>query len=131
MIYSPEVPVFRDDIDRLLDEPWHTSIITSPAVNAGALRKNSPELKGQILPVMRERIDRVLALAASHEHTHLVLGAWGCGVFQNDRNDIAELFASSLIEGPAAKSFERVRFSVLDRDREQMTIQAFQKTLAK
>lgn len=127
MIYSPEVPVFRDDIDRLIDEPWLASIITSPAVNAGALKKNSPELENQILSVMRERIDRVLALAASRGHKQIVLGAWGCGVFRNRPVEIADLFAESLAEGPAAKAFEQVRFSVLDRDKEPVTFEAFHK----
>jgi len=34
VIYSPDVPVFRLDEGRLLDEPYFCSFLTSPAVNA-------------------------------------------------------------------------------------------------
>src|SRR5207253_5281746 len=36
ILFSPGVPVFRDDAGRLLDEPYLVSFITAPAVNAGA-----------------------------------------------------------------------------------------------
>ena len=39
MIYSPACPVFRDDSGHLLDAPYTVDVITSPAPNAGALRK--------------------------------------------------------------------------------------------
>src|SRR5215469_5056849 len=34
MIYSPDVPVFRDDKDALLEQPYATAFLTAPAVNA-------------------------------------------------------------------------------------------------
>lgn len=126
MIYSPAVPVFRDDNDELLDQPWLTSIITSPAVNAGALANNAPELLKRVEPVMRERIDRLLLLAASRGHRNLVLGAWGCGVFRNDPAVIAGLFNDSLATDRFRNMFERVRFSVLDTTEKQTTFKAFQ-----
>lgn len=125
MIYSPAVPVFRDDDDGLLDSLWLTSIITSPAVNAGAVRKNTPRLEKQIEPVMAERIEHVLTLAASQGHTNLVLGAWGCGVFRNDPKVIAGLFNDALATDRFRRMFERVRFSVLARNKEQPTLDAF------
>jgi uncharacterized protein (TIGR02452 family) len=36
MIYSPDVPVFRDDEDMLLERPYPLSFVTAPAVNVGA-----------------------------------------------------------------------------------------------
>jgi uncharacterized protein (TIGR02452 family) len=97
MIYSPLVPVFRDDADRLLDEPWCVSMITAPAVNAGVVRSQEPENVSRIRDMMNCRIEYVLALAAHHGHQALVLGAWGCGVFANDPREVAELFASHLL----------------------------------
>lgn len=52
MIYAPDVPVFRDDDDRLLEEPFLVSILTAPAVNAGAVRRNEPHHVQHIEPVM-------------------------------------------------------------------------------
>tara|TARA_R110002111_G_scaffold157498_1_gene224007 strand:+ start:61 stop:912 length:852 start_codon:yes stop_codon:yes gene_type:complete len=116
MILSPDVTVFRDDDGVLLDEPYEVTFITAPAVNAGAVSRNEPGRKEQIVPVMRRRVAMVLALAANHGCSHLVLGAWGCGVFRNDPSEIASLFAKCLLEsGQFADCFETVNFAVLDR----------------
>jgi uncharacterized protein (TIGR02452 family) len=39
MIYSPQVPVLRDDGDQLLEAPYLVSFVTAPAVNAGVVRR--------------------------------------------------------------------------------------------
>lgn len=115
MIHSPDVPVFRDDDGNLLRTPYQTSILTAPAVNAGAVRKTEPQRVDEILPTMHTRIGMVLALAAHLDYQHLVLGAWGCGVFRNDPDDIADLFAGYLTaDGAFAAAFESITFAVLD-----------------
>ena len=75
MIVSPGVPVFRGDDGELLETTYCLSIITSPAVNAGAVQTNSPQLVSQILPTMRVRTEKLLALAAHLGYEHLLLGA--------------------------------------------------------
>lgn len=116
MIYSPLVPVFRDDTNRLLDEPWCASMITAPAVNAGVVRSREPHNVARIREVMDRRIQGVLALVLHHGHDALVLGAWGCGVFANDPNEVAELFAVHLLgTGRYAQAFARIVFAILDR----------------
>jgi uncharacterized protein (TIGR02452 family) len=71
------------------------------------------------------RSEYVLALAASQGYKHLVLGAWGCGVFRNDPDVVAGAFASHLRHGDWAGRFERVVFSVLDTSPGQETFAAF------
>lgn len=116
IVYSPRVPVFRDDEDRLIDDPWCVSMITAPAANAGAVRSNEPENRSRIPEVMRRRIEYVLAVAAHHRHDALVLGAWGCGVFANEPRAVARLFADQLLgEGRFAEAFSEIIFAVLDR----------------
>jgi uncharacterized protein (TIGR02452 family) len=116
MIYSPLVPVFRDDACRLIDEPWFVSMITAPAVNAGVVRSQEPENVSRIRDVMNHRIECVLALAGDYGHDALILGAWGCGVFQNDPREVADLFAGQLLgQGRYARAFTEVVFAVLDR----------------
>ena len=129
IIYSPAVPVFRDDDDRLLAEPYRTSIITAPAPNAGALMQNRPEDEPLLVPTMARRIRAVLAVAQAQGHRHLVLGAWGCGVFGNDPATVAELFREAL-DGGAYDSVERVVFAVLDTTSEQGTFGPFRDALA-
>jgi len=62
------------------------------------------------------RINYVFALAASTGHRALVLGAWGCGVFRNDPEQIASHFAGALgaDHSPWRLCFDRIVFAVLD-----------------
>lgn len=128
MIYSPDVPVFRDDEDALLERPYPVSFVTAPAVNVGALRRNEPGKLGQVEPVMRARMEKVLSLAVVHGHDVLVLGAWGCGVFANDPDRVADWFHRHLTdEGAFRRAFRKVVFAVLDRTEEQSTIRPFER----
>ena len=55
-----------------------------------------------------------------------MLGAWGCGVFQNDPEQIAELFQIAL-EGPFRGAFSHVAFAVLDRSDDKRFIGPFER----
>lgn len=117
MIYSPGVPVFRDDRYAFLDQPYLASIVTAPAVNRGAVARNEPARLAELATVMLGRIDKLLALALHHGHTNLVLGAWGCGVFGNRPQDMAQWFAAHLLHNPRYRgAFDLVSFAVLDRN---------------
>jgi uncharacterized protein (TIGR02452 family) len=131
-IYSPQVPVFRDDDDSLLTSPYMVSMVTSPAANAGAVGKNEPENVAKLEETMRQRIESVLAIARKHRHRALVLGAWGCGVFANDPSNVARWFRDALTLRPQFRgAFNRVVFAVLDRAEETTTYTAFEQTLAR
>jgi len=114
IIYSPKVPVFRDDDLRLISKPFKCSFISAPAVNAGHAsgRVGAPK----VAAVMRERIDRILGVAAQNGHHAILLGAWGCGVFKNEVADVAHMFRLYL-NSPDAKyrnTFSRVIFAIPD-----------------
>ncbi len=128
MIYSPDVPVFRDDDDALLEHPYLLSFVTAPAVNLGALRRNEPDRLHQVEPVMLSRMEKLLSLAVIHGHGALVLGAWGCGVFANDPERVADWFHRHLArEGNFRAAFRKVVFAVLDRTEDRSTLRAFEK----
>lgn len=121
-IYSPAVPVLKDDEGELHDAPYLCAFVTAPAVNVGAIR--DPE-RALVRDEMRDRIDKVLALMAGHGHDAAVLGAWGCGVFRNDPEAVADLFAKAL-RGRFAGCFARVVFAVLDSSHERRFIGPFE-----
>lgn len=126
MILSPYCPIFRADTGELLSEPYSITFITSAAPNAGALLKNSPEELQNLPTILRERAARVLALAVDFGTDALVLGAWGCGVFGNDPQQVAEIFYSLFQPGGEFENrFTTVLFSVLDTSKYQLTYQAF------
>jgi uncharacterized protein (TIGR02452 family) len=131
MIYSSGCPVFRMDDGTLLEKPYLVDFITSPAPNAGAIRRNEPENIDRIVPVLRERSEKVLALAAHHGCDALVLGAWGCGVFQNDPATVAQAFSQHLGVGASFQQrFQTVVFAVLDNSPAQSTFAAFRNQFA-
>jgi uncharacterized protein (TIGR02452 family) len=130
MILSPHVPVFRDDQDRLILQPWTTTFLTAAAVNAGVLRRNDPTLVPQIVPTMQRRARMVLAMAAHHGCEALVLGAWGCGVFQNNPTTIARIFAEALNDSALTGVFKAVDFAIYDSMVGQPTLRAFRSMFA-
>ena len=128
-IYSPDVPVFRDDDGTLREEPFLCSFITAPAVNAQVVLQRQPSARPAIRAAMEERVTRVLAIAAAEGHTDLVLGAWGCGVFGNDTEEIASLFHEAL-QGPFRGVFSDIVFAVLDFSPHEPTIGPFRRLFA-
>jgi len=131
VIYSPDVPVYRDNKTRLLDEPYSVSFLTSPAPNAGALARHEPSALDELGGLITERAGRVLAVAAHHGVSTLVLGAWGCGVFRNDPAVVASAFRSHLADGGAFEGrFPRVVFAVYDTSAVRATFEAFRQVFA-
>ena len=77
---------------------------------------------------MSARTDRVLAIAQAKGYEVLVLGAWGCGVFQNNPEEVAACFASYLLrEGKYNGVFRKIVFAVLDHSKQKRTFEAFNK----
>jgi len=125
-IYSPDVPVFRDDDGSLLDEPYTAGMITCPAVNAGRM---PPGRSDEIGPAMWGRILKVLAIGIKHAHDSIVLGAWGCGAFGNDGHQIARLFRRALKENFEG-SYSQISFAVMDLSRDQRYIRPFREAFS-
>ncbi|WP_283656272.1 MULTISPECIES: TIGR02452 family protein [unclassified Paenibacillus] len=125
MIYSPDVPVFRDDQGMQLEKPYLVAFLTAPAVNAGVVREREPEQVNRIGEVMLERIRYILSLAAQNGVEHLVLGAYGCGVFRNKPEEVAVWFKQVLVDEGYGLLFDRIVFAVLDHTAGQRTLNAF------
>ncbi|WP_394613341.1 TIGR02452 family protein [Lentzea sp. JNUCC 0626] len=127
VIYSPQVPVFKDDRGNLLPEPYAVSFLTAAAPNRTAILRSQPDRIEGIEVALLRRAIRVLHVAASHGHRRLVLGAWGCGVFGNEPEAVARIFALALRDN---RYFEHVVFAVLDRAKGTPTFAAFEAALA-
>lgn len=123
MIYSPRVPVIRDDESQLLEQPYLLSFITAPAVNAGAVKRKETHL---IESTMLRRMEMLLSLAVVEKHQNVILGAWGCGVFKNEPENVADWFYRVLTGPEFQGAFRRVVFAVLDRSVEKRFVNAFE-----
>ena len=111
MIWSG-ITFFRDSKYRFLETPVKTNVLTSPAVNMGQVR-----IKGEnediAKRVMKHRMGLVLDLFAEKGCKTIVLGAFGCGVFQNDPDDVAQNWIDLIEE--KGHHFDQIIMTVLDK----------------
>lgn len=110
-IFSPHVPLFRDDAGGWLDRPVLASVVTCAAPNAGALRQQGKFDAAAVEATLRRRAALVLGVAVHHGVERFVLGAWGAGVFGNDPAVVADAFGA-LLEGRFAGAFAEVVFAI-------------------
>ncbi|MFJ4923342.1 TIGR02452 family protein [Streptomyces sp. NPDC088725] len=79
VIHSPGVPVFRDDRGAFLATPYQVGFLTSPAPNAGVIRRRTPEEAHRVPAALDARAERVLETAAERGYRRLVLGGYSQG----------------------------------------------------
>jgi uncharacterized protein (TIGR02452 family) len=127
-IYSPSVLIIRDAMARghsLLtpgEQPADlpvTSVISVAALRHPKLTADGKnfENEGQRAETKR-KIRLTLRLAAHKGHTKLVLGALGCGVFNNPPTEVAECFLEVFHENEFQGGWwEDVVFAILDNVR--------------
>lgn len=127
MIYSPNVPILKDEEGNYLEELVITSVITAPAINTGVVKKREARKMPKVEIVMKRRIEKVLTIAQHHGHHTLVLGAWGCGVFQNNPDDIARYFREVLDE-KFKQQFLKIVFAIYAKN--ERFIRPFRKEFA-
>lgn len=122
IIYSPKVPVIKDDSGKPLDLPYCVNFISSPAPNATAGDRKSTEF---LESIFTQRATRILTIAAGNGNTKLVLGAWGCGVFGNEPKSIAMIF-KTLLQNQFKDCFELVEFAILDAEMAKLFAEVFE-----
>ena len=122
-IYSPEVVFFRDGRFRLTENPVKASVLTLPAVNMGQVLLKGENVE-EAKRVMRRRMKLALGIFAKQKAKNLVLGAYGCGVFQNDPREVATWWRELLEEG-MGQYFDSVFHAVLDHSEKKCCIKAF------
>jgi uncharacterized protein (TIGR02452 family) len=127
VIYSPSVVVFRDDDGKLLEAPLTCSFLSAPAPNAGAVLQQDPRRGDDIRRALQSRIIKVLSVAAVCGYDAIILGAWGCGVFKNDPQDVATQFHGALTSDFAGV-FRLIHFAILDRSSGEVIIAPFEQT---
>ncbi len=111
-IYSPDVVFFRDDNAELIAKPVTASVLTMPAVNMGQVVAKKESLK-DAARTMYQRMHKVLLAFAKQGNTTIILGAYGCGVFKNDNNDVVSNWRK-LFDTDFKDIFETVIFAILD-----------------
>lgn len=103
-IYARDVVFVHDKEVRKAD------VITCAAPNFGAAARFCNVTREENHEALKERIRFVLDIAEDNQVNTLILGAFGCGVFGQDADEVANCFKELLDGGDY--SFDEVRFSV-------------------
>ncbi|MBP3609750.1 MAG: TIGR02452 family protein [Lachnospiraceae bacterium] len=142
-IYTPEVVVFKSDaaVPELLPEKeWYkVDVITaaapnlrerpSNAMNPAAGNKKAVVSRKELLELHLKRGRRILDIARENGNEVVILGAFGCGAFQNPPEVVAECYKQLMKE--YAGVFETVEFAVYCSERDRTNYEVFQNVLQK
>lgn len=107
IIYSPNVTFFRDD-NFNFTEPLACNILTMAAPNAADVTNTGAAYIKKYQPIFLQRIHQLLYVFQKENCTSLILGAWGCGVFNNNVELVSKTFKQAL----ACHSFKKVIFAI-------------------
>lgn len=114
-IYSPGVCVYKEaGTYKYLREPFSCSVISVAGVVRPDIDKNTGEMLGKFIPIVKGKIRTILRIALENNHSKLVLGALGCGAFKNPPAHVARLFKEVLSEAEFTGAFEEICFAILD-----------------
>ncbi|ADY14396.1 TIGR02452 family protein [Sphaerochaeta globosa] len=119
-VYSPSVSVFRSTEQEgyaKLEQPFEVSCVAVAAISQPNLLSDHTEhywLEDSFIEPTKRKIRTIFNIAILHNHTHLVLGAFGCGAFKNPPNHIALLFKEVLEEPLYKNQFSHILFAILD-----------------
>ena len=96
LIASPSVPFYKSDEGEPWDDIVCCDVVTCAAVNYGEFSPKTSSSKKIIQETMIHRVQNVIKTFRILNTKHIVLGAWGCGVFQNDTESIAQIFINTI-----------------------------------
>lgn len=133
VIFHPQVEIIKDENGDLLEDTVIVAVLTcaAPMLIYGMEGMNRSEYEAMVY----RRIMGMLKVAAYLGYKHLVLGAFGCGAFQNDARIISDLFYKALKEfdydGMKEKDmFKRIDFAVMDHSANQYNFREFSRNFA-
>ena len=121
-----DVTFFRTGGFALTEDCVTCPVITAPAVNMGIVLRNGDSAE-RAKEIMKGRMEKLLALFAKWGCTDLILGAYGCGVFRNDPEDVARSWQELLDQEGWGHFFETVTFSILERPGKSGNIAPFRR----
>jgi uncharacterized protein (TIGR02452 family) len=119
IIYTPNVLVIKDDDHNLLSEPFSVDIISCAAPNLRERPSNQyntgDTIKVQIsdnelLALHEKRARKIFSSAIANGVEILILGAFGCGAFQNNPHIVAQAYKNVLPD--FAHYFHTIEFAI-------------------
>ena len=113
-LYTKEAIFFKDkDYDYM--EPVVCDVITIAAINLNENAKYDPVQNiTEYRKITKDKIRLMVSLAAQNGVKNLILGAWGCGVFNNDPTTMSQYFSEVLVGEGYSVDFDNIVFAIIN-----------------
>lgn len=140
-IYTPEVIVFKSDTaspSTMPEKEWYSvDVITCAAPNLRERPSNmmnlgdghrAVKIADKDLQALHEkRLTRILDIAAAENNEVVILGAFGCGAFENSPEVVAR--AAKNVIGKYMHAFKTIEFAVYCSPRDDTNYRVFERVL--
>lgn len=109
--YSPNVYVFRNGSETMYArcKGWNVDILSMASLRNPRLDQN--KFKPSDREIVLEKIRTIFKVGVLHNHTCLLLSAFGCGAFHNPPDEVALLFLQVIRE--FKNHYDHIIFSIL------------------
>lgn len=142
-IYTPDVVVFKTDTGKpetMNENEWYkVNVVTCAApnlrlvpgnsMNPGDGDKNVKISDEELLKIHEKRLSRIIEVAVAGGNEVIILGAFGCGAFENNPKVVAQ--ASKNVIEKYRKCFKTIEFAIYCREHETENYDAFCRTFQK
>lgn len=128
VIYSPDVTVFKtDDTYPVLMErdQWFDVDVLTCAAPYYDLNARHPLTLDKLEKIFYKRNKNILEAASYNHPDVLVLGAFGCGAFNNPPDLVAGTFKKLLVDDKYALRFKKVLFAIKKNNASNTNLVAF------
>lgn len=95
----------------IFDEKYKADVITCAAPNFTAASKYTKKTPEENDEALKSRINFLMSIISSHNVETVILGAWGCGVFGQNPERVAQLFKEEL----QVHGVKNVVFAIIDK----------------
>ena len=130
VIWSPGVTVFKTDDSvpvEMKKKDWFQVNVLTCAAPYYDKNKKHPVSKEKLWDVFYHRIRNILEVAIANDTDILVLGAFGCGAFNNPPELVAAVFRELLIDKGYYRFFSKIAFAIKKNDSANTNLEAFEK----
>lgn len=115
-VYSPDIYVFRDNAKSNYTFMRKKDCFWVDMVAISALKRpkltNDGHLNEKDRLITYHKIEGIFKIALENGHDSLVLGALGCGAYQNPPEDVAKIF--QMVIRHYERYFRRITFAIID-----------------
>ena len=133
VIWSPGVTVFKTDDpvpEEMGRENWFQVDVLTCAAPYFDKNKKRPVTQEKLWDVFYHRIRNILEVAIANNTDILVLGAFGCGAFNNPPGLVADVFRELLVDKGYFRFFRKIAFAIKKNNSANTNLEAFREAFA-